>query len=152
MCLQVAPTHDRLASELLAVLVAAGFLSTDAAGVFTATPGVDSPATSAVLQQLPATAERLAADIVPQLRSNILLIWACMEALPRILTGGSGVMNQSHCGAAYPTARSENSLPVLPSMHRGTHQVDLAVKLVSGCCTRPVPCGDCVNNMRKRSI
>ncbi len=85
--LQVAPMHDRLASELLSVLTAAGFVSADAAtGVFTATAAVDSPATIAALAALPAAAEQLATEIAPQLKANVLLIEACMKALPRILT------------------------------------------------------------------
>lgn len=83
---QVAPSHDRLASEPLAVLTAAGYIIA-AEGTYTATAAADSPATVAALRQLPDTTARLESDVVAQLKSNIVLIGACMEALPQILTG-----------------------------------------------------------------
>ena len=87
LAVQVAATHDRLASELLAVLTAAGYTTVHPSGRYIATRAVDSPATAAALRQLGQTAERLASDVVPQLTSNILLIHECMKALPQILTG-----------------------------------------------------------------
>lgn len=69
------------------MLTAAGYTTVHPSGRFIATRAADSPETAEALSQLPATAERLAADVVPQLKSNILLVHACMQALPQILTG-----------------------------------------------------------------
>ncbi len=85
---QVAPEHDRLASELLSILVSAGYLApADAAGRFTATADVSSADTQAQLGRLKDTADELASSIVPDLATNVELIWVCMQALPQILTG-----------------------------------------------------------------
>ena len=85
---QVAPEHDRLASELLSVLVSAGFLEPAGAPErFAATTSVSSPAITAQLAGLKATADELAAFVVPDLASNVRLIWVCMQALPQILRG-----------------------------------------------------------------
>jgi len=68
--------------------VSAGFVKTaDTAGRFTATVDVSSAETRAQLGRLQETADELASSIVPDLASNVKLIWACMQALPQILTG-----------------------------------------------------------------
>lgn len=85
---QVAAQHDRLASELLSILVSAGFLgSADAAGRFVATVSVSSAEEVAQRARLKETADELAHTTVPDLASNVKLIWVCMQALPQILTG-----------------------------------------------------------------
>ncbi len=85
---QVAAEHDRLASELLSILVSAGFLApAGAPDCFVATASVSSPETAAQLAGLKATADQLATAVVPDLASNVRLIWVCMQALPQILKG-----------------------------------------------------------------
>ena len=101
---QVAAEHDRLASELISILVSAGFLKpADAAGRFIATVKVSSSEEVAERGRLQETAEELANTIVPDLASNVKLIWVCMQALPRILTGAlrkASHWNSSLCPAA----------------------------------------------------
>ena len=88
MMWQVASEHDRLTSELLSVLVSAGFLGpADAAGRFVTTDNVSSPETAAELARLKATSDELASAVVPDLASNVRLIWVCMQAVPEILKG-----------------------------------------------------------------
>ena len=84
----MASEHDRLASELLAILVSAGFVEpTDAGGRFVATAHFSSADVVGQLGRLKESADELADDVVPDLASNVKLIWVCMQALPQILTG-----------------------------------------------------------------
>lgn len=82
------------------MLTAAGYTTVHPSGRHIATRAVDSPTTVAALQQLGQKAERLAADVVPQLKSNILLVHACMEALPQILTGARLLVSGPLCVAS----------------------------------------------------
>ena len=68
--------------------MSAGYLNpADAAERFTATVDVSSAETAAQLRRLEETADELASSIVPDLASNVKLVWVCMQALPQILTG-----------------------------------------------------------------
>ena len=68
--------------------MSAGFLEpADAAERFVATASVSAAAEVAQRARLNETADELAHIIVPDLASNVKLIWVCMQALPQILTG-----------------------------------------------------------------
>ena len=82
-----APQHGRLASELLSILTSAGFLRSQTGPNGQQLVACDKAAASETAADKPVAAKaRLEATAKP-LEANITLIWACMQALPQILTG-----------------------------------------------------------------
>ena len=81
---KVAPTHHHLASEIISILMAAGYL-TATADRLSATAAVDVAAAS--LEQLETKREQLISGAASAIAANVELIWACMQSLPAILTG-----------------------------------------------------------------
>ena len=79
--------HGRLALELLSILRAAGYIESDAPGSFTATNKLDSPELQAALAGISTQKLSLQRELVPDLATNVELVWVCMQALPDILTG-----------------------------------------------------------------
>lgn len=65
----------------------AGFLDIDDAGIAVATAAVASSDTARRLALVEATKAELEAGPAVDIVSSIALVWTCMEALPRILTG-----------------------------------------------------------------
>ena len=64
-----------------------GFLEAAGTGSVTATPAVASQETKQRLSAVAQTKAELEAGQAADIGSSITLVWACMEALPRILTG-----------------------------------------------------------------
>ena len=81
---KAAPTHHRLASEIISILMAAGYL-TATADQLSATAAVDVAAAS--LEQLETKREQLRRGPASAIAANVELMWACMQLLPEILTG-----------------------------------------------------------------
>ena len=81
---KIAPTHHRLASEIISILTAGGYL-TATADQLSATAAVDVAAAS--LEQLKAKGEQLKSGAASAIAANVELIWVCMQSLPDILTG-----------------------------------------------------------------
>lgn len=78
----------------------AGFLEATDAGTIAATTTVASPDTARRLASVEARKAELEAGPAADIGSSITLVWACMEALPRILTGDAldvaGVLISMH--------------------------------------------------------
>ena len=81
---KVAPTHHRLALEIISIVTAAGYL-TATADQLVATAAVDVAA--ATVEQLESKREQLRSGAASAIAANVELIWACMQSLPDILTG-----------------------------------------------------------------
>ena len=79
--------HRRLASELLSILTSARFLRSQTGPIGQQLVACDEAiASEPAADNLAAAKARLEAAAEP-LEANIALIWACMQALPQILTG-----------------------------------------------------------------
>jgi hypothetical protein len=89
MMRMVAAEHARLLLEMLAILEAASFIvaSQPLLGSYVATPLAGGEATAAAVRQLAAQKARLEAELVPDLATNVALVWVCTRALPDILRG-----------------------------------------------------------------
>lgn len=79
--------HARLTLELLDILRAAGFIKLHAPGSYTATEMLGSSELLASIADISAHKRRLETELVPDLATNVELVWVCMQALPDILTG-----------------------------------------------------------------
>ncbi len=66
-----------------------GFLEAAGAGSVMATPAVVSQENKQRLSAVEQTKAELEAGQAADICSSITLVWACMEALPRILTGAA---------------------------------------------------------------
>jgi polyketide synthase PksN len=85
--LGVIPIYNRLYQALLDILARAGFIQPQDSGRQIISAGiVDEPELIQALTGLERQRERLAADF-PDLAASLRLLWACMEAFPRILAG-----------------------------------------------------------------
>ena len=84
-------------------LSAAGFVETHADGSAAATAAAVSEATTARIVGIADTKMRLEQGPAQDILSSITLAWACMEALPRILTGDRGIPLRSS-GSKLPGA------------------------------------------------
>lgn len=79
--------HARLTLEILDILMAAGCIRQDAPATYAATELLGSPEFQASLAGISTQKSRLETELVPELATNVVLVWACMQALPDILTG-----------------------------------------------------------------
>ena len=85
----VASEHGRLLLELLSALEGAGFVagSQELPGTYAATHRVGSAETVAALRELEQQKRVLESELVPDLATNVTLVWACTRPLPDILRG-----------------------------------------------------------------
>lgn len=79
--------HGRLALELLDILQAAGFIVSEAPDSFKAAEKLGSPDMQAAVAGISAQKHSLETELVPDLATNVKLVWECMQALPDIVTG-----------------------------------------------------------------
>jgi hypothetical protein len=79
--------HGRLTLELLDILCAAGFIQSQAPGSYAGSDLLGSAELLASVADIGAQKNRLETQLVPDLASNVELVWVCMQALPDILTG-----------------------------------------------------------------
>jgi hypothetical protein len=82
--------HWQSSFDLMCVCVT-GFLEAAGANSIAATPAVASDDTKQRLAALQETKAELEAGPASDIGSSITLVWACMEALPRILTGAASL-------------------------------------------------------------
>lgn len=83
----VAAEHHRLLSELLYILMASSFITSLPEGSYRAADTLADPAFISSLRSIAAEKTRLEREIVPDLAANVVLVWACTQALPDILRG-----------------------------------------------------------------
>jgi hypothetical protein len=112
-------TYQEPARELLPMLAphpavdhaSTGFLEAAGAGSVMATPAVASEDTRQRLSAVAQTKAELEAGQAADIASSITLVWACMEALPRILTGAPRIAMsiRSHMLAA--KAQDDSAIP-----------------------------------------
>lgn len=79
--------HGRLALELLDILREAGFIESELPGSYRAAEKLGSPDVQAALAGISSQKVTLKRELVPDLATNVELVWVCMQALPDILTG-----------------------------------------------------------------
>jgi hypothetical protein len=83
----VAAEHHRLLSELLDILKAANFVTSDASGRYRLTENALNPSIQFGLGSIASDKAKLETETVPDLAANVVLVWSCMQALPEILRG-----------------------------------------------------------------
>ena len=87
----VSARHSRLLLELLGILGAAGFItaSVEPPSTYRGTDQLGRKDLRAALGQLATHKANLENELVPDLATNVRLVWLCARALPDILTGAS---------------------------------------------------------------
>ncbi|MGD2087049.1 MAG: SDR family NAD(P)-dependent oxidoreductase [Candidatus Aminicenantes bacterium] len=118
--LGIIPAYSRLFDALLEILVNAGFIEVNDQ-VIIGTQVLDSPGLRAELEQLEADRERLAKKM-PEIQPHLRLLWACVSAYPRVLTGG-----QSHMEVMFP----EGDRSLVENVYRGNKITDFYNRLAA---------------------